>query len=373
MRIESSSGEVGWGEAIGDLHEEIEAAIEALCQRITGREIDGIRRIIGEVHKSRFWRDGPVLNSAISALEMALWDLKGKELGAPVHQLLGGPVRDRVTVYRNLWGRNPEEFASSGKAALAEGLTMMKVSPAGPTNPVPSDSELKEIIDTIAAIRDTFKDAKLAIDLHGRLTPAASRRLFPLLEKFDLTFVEEPCLPDGSVHHLRDLQQLHLTQRIPLATGERLLTRRQFADHLFPSPVVGVLQPDLSLAGGISAGVEIGAMCEAAQVAFAPHCPYGPIQLAASLQVAAVCPAHAFQEFQSLGGAAGGGRPGDGAHWAFNLLATPFEVEDGMVDVSKKPGLGIEVQDHLIEEHMDSWNPHPPTLWHHADGSHAEW
>ncbi len=373
IRVESDDGEVGWGEAIGDLHEEVEGALKAICERTTGREITSIERIKQEMHKGRFWRDGPVLNTAISALEMALWDLHGKEVGAPIHQLLGGPVRDRVMVYRNLWGRSADEFAASGKAALEEGLNMVKVSPAGPTSTTPSDSELQVILDTVSAVRDAIGDAKLAIDLHGRLSPAASRRLLPLLEPFDLTFVEEPCLPDGSAHHLRDLQQLHLEQRIPLATGERLLTKRQFADHLFPSPIAAVLQPDLSLVGGIRAGIEIGAMCEAAQVSLAPHCPYGPIQLAASLQVAAASPAHAFQEFQSLGGAAGGGTPGGGANWAFNLLATPFAVEEGMVAVPKGPGLGIEVQDHLIEEHLDSWNPHPPTLWQHPDGSHAEW
>jgi galactonate dehydratase len=355
------------------LHEEVEAALEAICKRVSGREINGIERFIQEMLKGRFWRDGPVLNTAISALEMALWDLQGKQLGAPVYQLLGGPVRDKVTVYRNLWGENPEQFAASGKAAIDEGLKMMKVSPAGPTTSVPSDRDLQGIIDTVSAVREAIGDAKLAIDLHGRLTPAASRRLLPMLQPFDLSFVEEPCLPSGSAHHLRDLQELHLEQPVTLATGERLLTKREFADHLFPSPVVGVLQPDLSLVGGIRAGVEIGAMCEAAQVALAPHCPYGPIQLAASLQVAAASPAHAFQEFQSLGGAAGGGTAGGGAKWDFNLLATPFEVEDSMVAIPTKPGLGIEVQEHLIEEHMEAWNPHPPTLWHHPDGSHAEW
>ena len=373
LRLESEDGDVGWGEAIGDLHEEVEAALEAMAGRVTGREIDGIERIRQEMHKGRFWRDGPVLNSALSALEMALWDLRGKQLGAPIHQLLGGPVRDKVTVYRNLWGSTPEEFAESGKAALSEGLTMVKVSPAGPTDSTPSDAGLESIIDTVSAVRDAIGKSKLAIDLHGRLSPAASRRLLPLLEPFDPCFVEEPCLPDGSAHHLRDLQQLHLEQRIPLATGERLLTKRQFADHLFPSPVVAVLQPDISLVGGIRAGVEIGAMCEAAQVSLSPHCPYGPIQLAASLQVAAASPAHAFQEFQSLGGAAGGGTPGGGAEWAFDLLASPFEVSDGMVDIPSGPGLGIVVQEHLIDEHMEAWNPHPPTLWQHTDGSHAEW
>ncbi len=373
LRLESDDGEVGWGEAIGDLHEEVEAAIQAVCARVKGSEIRSIRRRVEELHKGRFWRDGPILNTAVSALEMSLWDLHGKEIGAPVHQLLGGPVRDAVKVYRNLWGRNPEEFAGSATSALAEGLQMVKVSPAGPTTAVPSDSALNGIVETVAAVREAIGDAEMAVDLHGRLTPAASRRLLPIISEYDLTFVEEPCLPDGSSNHLRDLRELHLQQRVPLATGERLLTRRHFADHLFPSPAVAILQPDLSLVGGITAGVEIGAMCSTAQVALAPHCPYGPVQFAASLQVAAASPAHAFQEFQSLGGAAGGGTPGGAATWAFNLLKTPFKIEDGMVDVPSKAGLGIEVQDEKIADHKDAWNPHPPTLWHHADGSHAEW
>ncbi len=373
LKVETDNGEVGWGEAIGDLHEEVEAALGAIGERVTGRYVDGIERLTQEMRKGRFWRDGPVLNTAISALEMALWDLKGKEFGAPIHQLLGGAVRDNIRVYRNLWGRNPGEFADSARSALSEGLTMAKVSPAGPTATTPSDADLKDLVSTVAAVRDAMGDHALAIDLHGRLSPAGSRRLLPMLQEFDLLFVEEPCLPDGSTNHMRDLQELHLSQRIPLATGERLLTRRQFADHLFPSPVASVIQPDLSLVGGIRAGVEIGSMCETAQVSLAPHCPYGPIQLAASLQVAAASPAHAFQEFQSLGGAGGGGTPGGGAKWAFDLLEKPFEVTDGMVPVPNLPGLGIDVKDERIEEHMDKWNPHPPTLWHHADGSHAEW
>ena len=379
LRIESDDGLVGWGEGIGDLHEEVEAAMAALAKRIEGCEIDGIKRFIKEMHSGRFWRDGPVLNSAVSALEMALWDLRGQELGAPAHVLLGGPVRDRVRVYRNLWGRNAAEFASSAEAAIDEGLDMVKVSPAGPTAAVPNDHDLAEIIAIVAAVRESI-DAKtspgevsLAIDLHGRLSPAASRRLLPSLQQFDITFVEEPCLANGSAHHLRDLQELHLAQPIPLATGERLLTRRTFADHLFPSPVAAVLQPDLSLVGGISAGIAIGEMCSAAEVALAPHCPYGPIQLAASIQVAAASSAHAFQEFQSLGGAGGGGQPGGGAKWAFDLLKTPFEVLDGMVEIPTGPGLGITIEEERIAEHADLWNPHPPTLWHHADGSYAEW
>jgi len=385
LRIEADDGTVGWGEAIGDLHEEVEAALTALAGRIEGREVDGIRRLVKEMHSGRFWRDGPVLNSAVSALEMALWDLRGQAVGAPAHMLLGGPVRDRVRVYRNLWGHDAAEFAASAEAAVAEGLEMVKVSPAGPTPAVPRNADLAGIVEVVAAVRQAVDQScgvtdgevgggvGIAVDLHGRLSPAASRRLLPLLEPLDVAFVEEPCLADGSAAHLRDLQELHLEQPIPLATGERLLTRRAFADHLFPSPVAAVLQPDLSLVGGISAAVAIGEMCDAAQVALAPHCPYGPVQLAASLQVAAVSEAHAFQEFQSLGGAGGGGTPGGGASWAFDLLTEPFEVIDGMIAVPDGSGLGISIEEERIEEHADLWNPHPPTLWHHPDGSRAEW
>ena len=111
LRVETDDGEIGWGEAIGDLHEEVESALTAMGDRVVGSSIHEITRTIETQRKTRFWRDGPVLDTALSALEMALWDLKGKQLGASVHDLLGGRVRERVRMYRNLWGRNPDEFA----------------------------------------------------------------------------------------------------------------------------------------------------------------------------------------------------------------------------------------------------------------------
>ncbi|MCH2642145.1 MAG: hypothetical protein MKZ55_06730, partial [Candidatus Thalassarchaeum sp.] len=311
----------------------------------------------------------------LSALEMALWDLKGKLLGAPVHDLLGGRVRERVRVYRNLWGRNPEEFADSAKEAKSNSMTAVKESPAGPTPDVISRVQLDEIEDIVSYVRDAIGPAvDLAIDLHGRLTPAASRRAIHALSKYDPFFIEEPCLPDGSASHLADLRALRTAQPVAIATGERLRSAHAFAEHLLPSPVVDIIQPDVSMVGGIRACVEIGAMASAAQVAMAPHCPYGPVQFAASMQVAATSPAHLIQEFQSLGGAgSGGGTPGGGQNWAFELLSQPFSIERGHVEISSRPGLGIEVLEERIEEHMDMWNPHPPTVWSHPDGSHAEW
>ncbi|MAX34236.1 MAG: D-galactonate dehydratase, partial [Euryarchaeota archaeon] len=363
------------GEAIGDLHQEVEQALNAIGERVEGSPIHDITNLIQIQRKNRFWRDGPVLETALSALEMALWDLKGKLLGAPVHDLLGGRVRERVRVYRNLWGRSPEEFADSAKEAISNSMTAVKVSPAGPTPDVISRVQLDEMEAVVSAVRDAVGPAvDLAIDLHGRLTPAASRRAIHALSKYDPFFIEEPCLPDGSASHLADLRALRTAQPVAIATGERLRSAHAFAEHLLPSPVVDIIQPDVSMVGGIRASVEIGAMASAAQVAMAPHCPYGPVQFAASMQVAATSPAHLIQEFQSLGGAgSGGGAPGGGQNWAFELLSQPFSIEMGHVEISSRPGLGIEVLEERIYEHMDMWNPHPPTVWNHPDGSHAEW
>ena len=375
FRVETDDGEIGWGEAIGDLHEEVESALTAIGERVVGSSIHEITRTIETQRKARFWRDGPVLDTALSALEMALWDLKGKQLGAPVHDLLGGRVRERVRVYRNLWGRNADEFAASASEAVSQSMTAVKVSPAGPTPDIVSRSELNDMIDVVRAVRDAVgPNVDLAVDLHGRLTPAASRRAVHALAPLDPFFIEEPCLPDGSVSHLADLRALRTAQPIAIATGERLRSAHAFAQHLLPSPVVDIIQPDVSMVGGIRAAIEIGAMAETAQVSMAPHCPYGPVQFAASLQVAAASPAHLIQEFQSLGGAgSGGGTPGGGQNWAFELIAQPFSIEGGHVDVPTGAGLGIEVLEERIEEHMDMWNPHPPSVWTHADGSHAEW
>ena len=375
LRVETDDGEIGWGEAIGDLHDEVESALNAIGERVEGSSIHDITQTIETQRKTRFWRDGPVLDTALSALEMALWDLKGKQHGAPIHDLLGGRVRERVRVYRNLWGRNPEEFADSAREAISQSMTAVKVSPAGPTQDVVSRAALNEMVEVVGAVREAVgPNVDLAVDLHGRLTPAASRRAVHVLAPLDPFFIEEPCLPDGSSSHIADLRALRTAQPIAIATGERLRSAHAFAQHLLPSPVVDIIQPDVSMVGGIRASVEIGAMAAAVQVSMAPHCPYGPIQFAASMQIAATSPAHLIQEFQSLGGAgSGGGTPGGGQNWAFDLIAAPFSIVGGHVDVPTGAGLGIEVQEERIEEHMEMWNTHPPTACTHEDGSHAEW
>lgn len=378
LKIESSCGEIGWGEAIGDLHEEVEAALRSACKKIIGRDVSKIEFLRQELLYGRFWREGPILNTVAAAIEMALWDLKGKAAGAPIHELLGGAIREKVQVYRNLWGGGGEEFAKSAISSKKEGMTAMKVSPAGPMNGIASDNDLVEMVSIVEEIRCAIgPETKLAIDLHGRCSPSVARRAFSALAPFDPWFIEEPLLPgSGSAEMMRDLGKLRCLQPIPIATGERLLTRRSALDHLFPVPAIDIIQPDISIVG-IRDTFAIGLAAEAAQISLAPHCPYGPIQTAASLQIAASCPSHIAQEVQSLGGAGlPGGVAGGGWKWSFDLLKRPFEIENGFVATrsgSKYAGLGIEINLDRIEEFAEEWSPHPPTIWQTEDGARAEW
>ena len=371
LRLETEDGLIGWGEAIGDHHDAVEAALQALAADVVGADETRIEHLRRLTHVGGFWRDGPIRNTAVSALDMALWDLAGQRLGAPVHDLLGGRVRDRIRVYRNVWGTDPDSFAASARTAVTdEQLDLVKVSPAGPTAPVASDADLDQLVATAAAVREAIGlAADLTIDLHGRLTPAVSRRVLPRLAILDPLFVEEPCLP-GPPATLRDLSSVG----VPLATGERLLRQQDFFDLLHPSPAVAVIQPDLSLCGGLREGLALAQLAEATQVAFAPHCPYGPVQTAASLQLAATAPAHLAQEVQSLGGAGlPSGCMGGGWGWSFNAITTPWTVHDGRVTLPSTPGLGIEVDEEAIAEHQDEWRPGPPPRWQLADGTQAEW
>ncbi|MBT4406316.1 MAG: hypothetical protein HOC79_00385 [Euryarchaeota archaeon] len=376
VRIESSDGEIGWGEALGDLHEEVEAALQSACKKIIGRNISEIERLRQELLYGRFWRDGPVLNTVAAAIEMALWDIKGKAAGAPIHELLGGKIREKVQVYRNIWGGGAQEFAKSAVAALNEGMTAMKVSPVGPIRGIVCDADLSGMVEIVSQVRDAIgKEAKLAIDLHGRCSPSAGRRAISLVAPFDPWFVEEPMLP-GDAKAMSELRNLRCSQPIPIAAGERFLNRQISLDHLFPTPAIDIIQPDISLMG-LRDTFAVGLAAETAQVHLAPHCPYGPIQTAASLQIAAAWPSHIAQEVQSLGGAGlPGGRSGDGWKWAFELIKKPFEIEGGFVSVrsgAKYAGLGVEICEERIGEFAEQWNPHPPTLWHTEDGARAEW
>ncbi|MBF8191149.1 galactonate dehydratase [Nonomuraea sp. K274] len=364
LRIDTDEGVTGWGEPIVEGRAEtVRECVHTLMERLVGTDPSRIEDHWQHLTKGGFYRGGPVLSSAVAGIDQALWDIKGKALGVPVYDLLGGAVRDRVRVYSWIAGDTAAELAAEGLARKEAGFTAMKFTPFQATPHVPGAALVKETVGKVAALREAVgDDVDLAIDFHGRLSPAAARRVLPLLEPYLPLFVEEPVVPELS----RDLRAVVESTSVPIATGERLYSRWDFRDVL-PTGIA-VAQPDVSHAGGISELRRIAAMAEAYGVAVAPHCPLGPISLAASLQLDFATPNFLIQE-QSLG---------IGYHAGTELLdylvdPSAFAFSDGHVNRSDKPGLGIEVDEQAVREASEKGHAWRNELWHHADGSFAEW
>jgi galactonate dehydratase len=283
--------------------------------------------------------------------------------GVPVHELLGGPVRDRVRVYAWIGGDDPAEVADLARAQVEAGFTAVKMNGSGAMAPVDSPAAARGVVDRVAAVREALGDRRdVVVDFHGRLSTAMARRVLPLLEPLFPLFVEEPVLPEYS----RDLRPVVECTTVPIGTGERLYSRWDFRDVL-PTGIA-VAQPDLSHAGGISETRRIAAMAEAYDVALAPHCPLGPIALAASLQIAFAVPNFLIQE-QSLG--IHYNRGNDLLDYLVD--PAPFRFVDGHVARPLGPGLGIEVDEAAVRRAAEVGHRWRNPVWRHADGSFAEW
>ncbi|NRQ39175.1 galactonate dehydratase [Nonomuraea sp. NN258] len=364
LRIDTDEGVTGWGEPIVEGRAEtVRAAVHTLMERLIGADAGRIEDHWQTMTKGGFYRGGPVLSSAVAGIDQALWDIKGKALGVPVYELLGGPVRDRARVYTWIGGDSAAELVEEGLAKKAAGFTAMKFTPFPATAPVPSPADVKRAVGLVSALREAVGDeVDLAVDFHGRLSPAAARRVLPLLEPYLPLFVEEPVVPELS----RDLGAVAAATSVPIATGERLYSRWDFRDVLGAG--IAVAQPDVSHAGGISELRRIAAMAEAYGVAVAPHCPLGPISLAASLQVDFATPNFLIQE-QSLG---------IGYHAGTELLdylldPSIFTFADGYVAAPTRPGLGIEVDERAVRQAAERGHSWRNDVWQHPDGSFAEW
>jgi galactonate dehydratase len=310
-----------------------------------------------------FYRGGPILSSAIAGIDQALWDIKGKSLGVPVHDLLGGAVRDRVRVYSWIAGDEPAHVAEHALERMDQGFTAVKMNATGRMRHLEAQSELAAAVSRVAAVREAIgPDRDIAIDFHGRLSPAIARELCRLLEPLHPMFVEEPLVPELSA----DLSSICGATTIPIATGERLFSRWDFRD-VFRSGIA-VAQPDLSHAGGISEVRRIAAMAEAHGVALAPHCPLGPIALASSLQVDLASPNALIQE-TSLGIHYNIG--GDVLDYLVDTSV--FQFADGYVERLDRPGLGIEIDEKAVEAAAEIGHRWRGPVWRHRDGSLAEW
>ncbi|MEU4782153.1 galactonate dehydratase [Micromonospora sp. NPDC023633] len=364
VRVETSSGIVGWGEATCEGRSEtVRTAVEQLSELLVGRDALRIEDHWQVMTKGSFYRGGPILASAVAGLDQALWDIAGKHFGAPVHQLLGGPVRDRIRVYGWVGGDEPSEVRDQIAAAVATGLTAVKMNASGRMSAVASVAEIDGVVQRVAAAREVLGDERdVAVDFHGRFTLATARRVAPLLEPYRPFFLEEPVVPENS--HL--IGEFVRSTTTPVSTGERLYNRQEFLPVLQAG--IAVAQPDLSHAGGITEVRKIAALAEVYDVQLAPHCPLGPIALAACLQVGFATPNYLIQE-QSIG-----------IHYNLGaevldycLDKTPLTFVDGYVERLTAPGLGIEIDEPAVraaDKRGHAWRS--PT-WRHRDGSYAEW
>ena len=365
LKITTKSGIFGWGEpVIEGKASTVEACVNELSKYIIGRSANDIEDIWQVLYKGGFYRGGPILMSAISGIDQALWDIKGKHLGVPVYDLLGGPVREKMKMYCWIGGDHPEVVLEQAKHKVEQGYKAVKMNDTGTFEWIDSMKKVKTVANNIKILREEFGDnLDIGLDFHGRVHKGMVKRLIDELSPYNPMFIEEPVLSENN----ESLDHIYSYTSIPIATGERMFSRWDFKEILHRG-VVDIIQPDLSHAGGISEVRRIATMAEAYDVALAPHCPLGPISLASALHMDFASP-NAFIQESSLG-----------IHYnkGFDLLdymANPeiFKVEDGYIPLIIKPGLGVEINEDKLREGQKIGHDWSNPIWRNVDGSFAEW
>ena len=364
VRIETADGVVGWGEATCEGRSEtVRTAVHQLAEMAIGQDPGRIEHLWQVMTNASFYRGGPILASAVSGIDQALWDILGKRLGAPVHQLLGGAVRDRIRVYGWIGGDRPDGVAEAATAARDSGLTAVKMNATPALGKLASRADMDAAVARAEAAREVMgDDGDIAIDFHGRVSFPAARQLIKRLEDVSPMFIEEPVVPENSHLYADLVAHTHL----PIATGERLYSRQEFLPVLAAG--VTIVQPDLSHAGGITETRKIASLAEAHGALLAPHCPLGPIALAACLQVGFATTNHVIQE-QSLG-----------IHYNRDADLLDLVVDqsvltstDGHIARWDAPGLGIDLDEAAIRKADETPHNWRGPIWLHPDGSFAEW
>ncbi|KAK2767472.1 hypothetical protein FQN54_003629 [Arachnomyces sp. PD_36] len=368
VKVTDEQGNYGWGESTLEGHTEaVEGTLNALVKRFQGYEADDIEQVWQTAWRLGFYRGGAVFMSAISGIDIALWDLKGRRLGVPIHQLLGGKVRSKISVYAWIGGDRPGDVEAAGKARLAQGFKAIKMNATEDVNWLDSPSVLESSVQRLKAVKDLGLDA--ALDFHGRLHKPMAKQLAKAVEPYHPLFLEEPLLSE----HPEGIKHLSSQVTSPIALGERLYNRWD-AKRYLEDASVDVLQPDISHCGGISEIRRIAAMAEAYDVAIAPHCPLGPIALAASMQVDLTTPNFVIQEM-SLGIHY---NTEAGEYDITNYIkdSNVFNIKDGFVEALKGPGLGIEIDEEEVRkvaEKVKDAKPWAPKEFYGVDGGIREW
>lgn len=351
-KIHTDEGLTGWGEATLEGHAATQvAAVGELSRILVGEDPLRIEHLWQTMYRCGFYRGGPVLMSALSGVDMALWDIFGRAAGLPVYRLLGGACRDRVRVYAGCGGSDRSQLRDSARACIEKGFTALKFCPVDATDIVDGIDILKKVEARVAAVREGAGDADVALDFHGRVSPTMAIALADVLKPLRPFFIEEPV----QCENVDALVHVKRSTPIPIATGERLYGRYGFREAI-EKEAAAILQPDLAHAGGITETRKIAAMAETHYMAIAPHCPLGPVALAACVHFALCTPNFLIQEHGHLG---------------HGYLKEPMTVCDGHISIPQGPGLGIEVDEQAVRAmKWEDWDT--PRLYH-EDGSVADW
>jgi len=367
LRAETDQpGLYGWGEGTLECKTKaVVGAVEDLSRLLVGQDPRRVEHLWQTMHRQYFWRGGIVNCSAMSAIDQALWDIKGKEVGKPVCELLGGPVRDTLRLYDHLGGGSlegmyktiePAQFVDLLQESLAKGFTAVKAMPIPVAEPIENAKVLKDAARCVEAMRKAGgDDVDIMLDLHARTTPAAAIQFGRLLVDYNLYWYEEPCWPE----HVDGLVEVARALPFPIATGERLVLRQQFREIL-EKRACAVIQPDVSHCGGISEARRIAAMAETYMISVACHNPQGPISTAASLHVGFATPNYLIQEVVRKD-----------VPWRHDVVTEPIDMDRGVSRVPTASGLGIDINEKEAAKHP--FQPEVTMAYFHKDGSVADW
>lgn len=340
VKVYTDEGLTGVGEGTLEYKEKaLCGAVEHIKSYLLGKDPCQIERHYHAIYRDAYWRGGAVLMSALSAVEMALWDILGKSLGVPVWQLLGGRANDDCRIYVNGWfagAKTPEEFGERARAAAERGVSAMKWDPFGKNYMQISPAELRQAVRCIATVREAVgEDVDLLIEGHGRFDVPTATRIAAEIAPFRPLFFEEPVPPDN----LEALAAVREKSPVPIAAGERLYTRYDY-NELFRRRAADYIQPDISHAGGIMELKKLAAQAEANYIAFAPHNPSGPVANAATLQIAGCCPNFCILEIMYAD-----------VDYRRYITNENLVYENGRIRIGDKPGLGIELNEEECLRH----------------------
>lgn len=354
IKVETDEGLYGWGEAsLGTRENALEGCVTDLKRMVVGRNPLEIEKMWFEVYRDSYWKGGPVFLSALSGIEIAMWDIVGKYYNTPLYNLLGGKMRDKVKMYANAWftgARTPEEFAQSAKKTVAAGIGALKWDPFGKAHMTLSLEEMQDAINCVGAVRDAVgPNVELLIECHGRFNPYTAIEMTRQLATFKPMLIEEPVQPDN----MDSLALVRKKSPVPIAAGERIYSKYMFWDALHKE-AIDIAQPDIFHTGGILETKKIAAMCEACHIPVSCHNPSGPVSNAAILQLAACVPNFLIHEIMITDG-------------SFRSAITNEEVvfENGYIKIPDgRPGIGIEINEEEVLK-----RPYKPRDLRHYTGS----